>query len=181
MKRMMKMTAPPTGRLIQKHQRQVVLLVKAPPINGPAKLAIENVAPSTPMYMARFWGATDRAMMVYTPLMTPAPPIPVNARPTMRVMEFCETAQISEPISRTEIGSRKTSFSGQNRYSLPQMFWKTAMVMKKPDPYHPTSASEWKSAVIWGIAVEMMVESRATRNMLSSSASSSPMTCTPVR
>ena len=40
------------------------------------------------------------------------------------------------------------------------------MVKKNADPYQPTSCSEWNWVVMAGIAVAMIVMSRATRKML---------------
>ena len=52
--------------------------------------------------------------------------------------------------------------------------WDSKVVEKRGGrtylPYHPTSSSEWNSSVMAGMAVVMIVRSRATRNMASSNA-----------
>lgn len=156
----MKTTAPPAGRLIQKHQRQVVLLVKAPPINGPAKLAMENVAPNTPMYMARFWGATDRAMMVYTQHDPGAP----HARE-------CTADDEGDGILRDGTDQRADLEDGNGQQE--DQLQRPESVRLAPDVLEVGGDL--------GNRGRDDVESRATRNMLSISAWNSPMTCTPVR
>jgi hypothetical protein len=68
----------------------------------------------------------------------PAPPITATALPTMRVVLFLATAQIKEPISKTNIAPKKVLLRGKYLYSLPRVDWNEAKVRKKALAYHPT-------------------------------------------
>ena len=75
----------------------------------------------------------------------------------MRVVLFCETAQMREPISNQNIATRKVVLRGKYLYAFPHVAWKEARVRKNAEPYQPTWSKLWKSSVILGIAVATMV------------------------
>ena len=112
---------PPTGRLIQKHHRQVRLSVKTPPSKGPITDAIPKVAPMTPVNAGRRAGGAEKAMIVYVPEAMPAPPAPATARPTMSVVELLATAHIKLPSSKIKMLRRKVGLSGKYFSALPHV------------------------------------------------------------
>lgn len=155
--------------------------MKTPPRSGPITLAIPNVAPITPVKAGRCFGGALNAMRVYlkgiisqqdqraakfntyAPDEIPAPPAPATARPTIKVVEFCDTAQMRLPTSKTNMLAKKVILRSKYLYAsrtnqchrdtcegrygkslpLPQVDWKAARVRKKADPYQPTSSREW--------------------------------------
>jgi hypothetical protein len=113
---------PPTGRLIQKHcdavrmggccmqryperptQRQVSLSVKAPPSRGPMTAAIAYMAPTIPRYCGRLEGGVASPTMLNRPTVTPEPPTPWIARPTISVLGFFATAHTMLPSSKIKM------------------------------------------------------------------------------
>lgn len=72
----MPIIGPPTGKLIQKHHRQVTFVVKAPPIRGP--ITVENIkmAIQRPISMGRCWGGATKLIMRTEPAKVPAIPKP---------------------------------------------------------------------------------------------------------
>lgn len=107
----------------------------------------------------------------------PAPPTPVIARPTIRVMLFWATPETSvsdgsqnqaresvcySPLVKLPISKRKTEvkndgFREKYLYTFPHDVWKAATVKKKADPYHPTWSRLLNSSVIRGMAVATIV------------------------
>ena len=56
--------------------------------------------PNNTPYFARFSSGTEQAMMMKLPAKMPADPTPAIARPMIKVVEFGDTPQMSEPISK---------------------------------------------------------------------------------
>ena len=100
------------------------------------------------------------------PDMMPADPSPATARPMMKATEVGAAPQMAEPISNSAMAVRKTALMLKKVYSLPYISWKAELVSRYALPYQPMSVTEWKSSVIFGMAVEMMRRSSETRNML---------------
>jgi hypothetical protein len=111
----------------------------------------------TPVNVALFLGSAAKAIIVYDPDPTPAPPTPAMARPTMRAGEFGATPQIRLPSSKMKMAIRKLILRGKYLYTLPHIDWKPPSVMKKAEPYHEISLMLLNSSVIFGMAVAMMV------------------------
>lgn len=66
------------------HQRQLTLLVRAPPISGPKIAEQANTAPRSPNSPGLLAGGATKGIIVYEPPMTPEAPHPCIIRPTMR-------------------------------------------------------------------------------------------------
>lgn len=99
----------PTGRLIQKHQRQVID-VRYPPRMGPMAEVIPNTEPNAPMYFGREARGTRKVIKRNAPAEMPAPPMPVMTRPTMSALELGAKAQTSDPISKMATSEMSTHF-----------------------------------------------------------------------
>jgi hypothetical protein len=69
-----------------------MLSVNAPPIKGPTTEASANVADNMLVAAGRYFGRTQKLMMIKQPAKVPAHPAPVMARPTMKVLLFGEIA-----------------------------------------------------------------------------------------
>ncbi len=79
--------------------RHVALSVNAPPINGPATLAIPYIAPTNPMNAGRRFRGTVCATIRMAPEKTPAAPTPATALPMIRALELGATPQTRDPSS----------------------------------------------------------------------------------
>jgi hypothetical protein len=53
--------------------------------------------------------------------------------------------------------SKKTGFTAKYLYAFPHIDWEAATGKTMAEPYQPTSARLWKSCVMDGMAVVMMV------------------------
>jgi hypothetical protein len=82
------------------HHLQEILSVNAPPIKGPTTDARANVAERTPVAAGRYFGRVQKLIMIKQPANVPAAPVPVIARPAMKVLLFCDTAsqELVNPI-----------------------------------------------------------------------------------
>jgi hypothetical protein len=165
---MMMAERPPMGRLIQKHHRHEMPVVKTPPSNGPSTDAIPNAIPTKPVYKGRFAGGARKAMMVKPPVARPAHPMPAIARPTINVTELGATAHIRLPNSKMKSDRRKVHFKSKNLYAFPHADWKLPLVMKNADPYQLTWLMDPNSSVIFGIAVATIVWSEVNESDLRS-------------
>lgn len=101
---------PPIGRLIQKHQRHVVLVAKTPPRSGPAIAAMPNVAARRPWYFGRFSNGRRSTKRTWPPVEMPAQPMPAMARPMMKAMLFGAAAQSTEPTSNMKTNMLNAHF-----------------------------------------------------------------------
>lgn len=81
------------------------------------------------------------------------------ARPTMKDTELGAAPHRAEPASKRKMADRKTNLTLKNEYILPKSSWNEQLVRRYALPYQPMSVTEWKSSVIWGMAVEMMSRS----------------------
>lgn len=104
---------PPTGTLIQKHQRHETLVANTPPSSGPAIDASPKVAPMKPWYFGRLDSGTRSARMTFAPVMLPALPRPARARPRMKGGEEGAAAQRMEPSSKRRMRVMKVGFAGK--------------------------------------------------------------------
>lgn len=67
---------------------------------------------------------------------------PAMARPTIKVVEFCATAQIRLPTSNMNTAPRKADLMSKRLYMLPNMGWSAVVVRKYAEPsIHPASQS----------------------------------------
>lgn len=96
----------PSGRLSQKHQRQVVRSAIAPPMNGPTIAATPKTADITPKYVARRSSGITMVVTIMEPEKIPAAPSPATARPEIKAAEFELTAQMREPSSKMLMAAR---------------------------------------------------------------------------
>jgi hypothetical protein len=101
------------GRLIQKIHRQVTLVVKTPPSNGPAIEARPKTAPMAPKYFALFSKGSRSTKTMFEPVVVPAPPIPDMARPTMNAFELGAAAQMIEPMRKMPVDAMKVHLAGK--------------------------------------------------------------------
>jgi hypothetical protein len=62
------------------------------------------------MSVGRFEGEDAIAIIVRAPLMTPEPPIPATARPTMSILLEVAKAQTNDPSSNTATKHKKEYF-----------------------------------------------------------------------
>lgn len=119
--------------------------------------AMAYMAPTIPRYWGRFVGGAAKPTMLNRLTVTPEPPTPWIARPTINVVGFFATAQMMLPISKIRILIKYHSLMGKYLNSFPQVDWKPPKVMKYAAPYHDTLFKSWNSSVILGIAVLRMV------------------------
>lgn len=75
------------------HHLQDMFWVNAPPIRGPATEANANVAESMLCNAGRICGGEEYAIMRKLPEKVPAQPVPVIARPAMKVALLRDTAE----------------------------------------------------------------------------------------
>jgi hypothetical protein len=94
----------------------------------------------TLLYVGRSSGLAVNPMIVYTPLVIPAPPTLVRVRPKISSVENGRTPQIRLPSSKMKTDSRKLYLMSQNSEALPQVDWKAEMVRKKADPIQDTKS-----------------------------------------
>lgn len=105
--------APPIGRLSQKIQRHVTLVVKTPPSNGPAMEATPKTAPIAPKYFALRSSGRRSTKTMFEPVVMPALPIPEMARPTMKALEVGAAAQMIDPIKNIAVDAMKVHLAGK--------------------------------------------------------------------
>lgn len=100
---------PPTGRLIQKHHRQLTD-VRKPPSIGPRIEEMPKTDPSEPMYFGLDCIGTRKLMRMKHPGGIAAAPIPVITLPTIKAFEEGAVAQTREPISKIATLMTSTHF-----------------------------------------------------------------------
>jgi hypothetical protein len=150
----------------QKHHLHEALSVNTPPNNGPTTPEHPNVTPTIPIYAALYCGFAVIAIIINAPLIIPAPPMPLIALPTTTAVEVAAVAQTTFPISKITPASRKLVLSGKYLYAFPHEDRKAKFVSEYALEYQTTSLRLPNSAVTEGMAVDMMVESRAERKMV---------------
>ena len=84
-----------------KRQVSVLLLVMTPPISGPATAPTPYRPSIIASSIARFSKAAQYDVITVDPLNKPAAPKPAIALPTVSMIEFGATAQMTEPSSKT--------------------------------------------------------------------------------
>ena len=84
--------------------------VNAPPIRGPTMDARAKVAERMPVAAGRYFGRVQKLMIMKQPANVPATPVPVTARPAMKVLLLCETAspELVKPVGEVWMQSSKT-------------------------------------------------------------------------
>jgi hypothetical protein len=119
--RMKTAVTPPSGKLMKKHHLQVrcglskihsqhnfptdgfdgirSLPVNAPPMSGPATLAIPYIPPIIPVYVGLWCRGTVCATIRIAPEKIPALPSPATALPMIRAVDDGATAQTRDPSS----------------------------------------------------------------------------------
>jgi hypothetical protein len=110
------------------------------------------MVPTTAMYMGRDWRGTAVPTTTKLPVKIPALPKPAIARPMIRVMEFLDTPQRSEPISNNSKAVRYAFLTEKSVKTRPNIGWKAQAVSRYAEPYHPISGVDWNSCVIYGMA-----------------------------
>lgn len=150
----------------QKHHLHEALSVKTPPSNGPTTPEHPNVTPTMPIYAALYCGFAVTAIIINAPLIIPAPPIPLIALPTTTAVEVVAVAQITLPISNTTPASKKLVLRGKYLYAFPHEDRNAVFVSEYALEYQTTSLRLPNSAVMEGMAVDIMVESSAERKMV---------------
>ena len=103
------------------HHRHVTLDENAPPRSGPTTEAIPYAEPTSPVTRGLCFGLAAKAMIVYAPDPTPAPPSPAIARPTMSAVDVGATPQIKLPSSNKKSAKMKEVLSGKYLYPFPQV------------------------------------------------------------
>jgi hypothetical protein len=88
---------------------------------------------------------------------TPDAPTPAMALPMMSASECGAVAHTMDPNSKSTSASKNTFLIEKKVYSFPYARVRVAVVRRYADVYHPMSSSAWKSSVIAGTAVVMMV------------------------
>jgi hypothetical protein len=96
------------------HHRQETCSVKIPPRSGPMTLATIIPRPINPRNAGLCRGAALKPMIAYPPLVTPAPPRPAIALPTINMVELVATPQIKLPSSKQKIAKKYIIFRSQN-------------------------------------------------------------------
>lgn len=150
----------------QKHHLHEALSVKRPPNSGPTTPEHPNVTPTIPIYAALYCGFAVIAIMINAPLIIPAPPIPLIALPTTTAVELVAVAQRTFPISKITPASKKLALRGKYLYAFPHEDRKAKLVSEYALEYQTTLLKLPNSAVMEGMAVEIMVESSAERKMV---------------
>lgn len=98
----------------------------------------------------------------------------------IKAVEFGAAPAIRDPTSNSPNAVMKIHLGLKRLYNLPKGSWNATyhisicskrydkdiphVVRRYADPYHPTSCNAWKSSVILGIAVAIIVLSSATQN-----------------
>lgn len=95
--------ARPTGRLIQKMERQPTVSTSSPPTRGPAAIEMPTTAPHTPIARARSRGSVKVFVMIDIATgLSIEPPTAWIIRKTMRVSRLGAREQSTEPmVNRT--------------------------------------------------------------------------------
>ena len=97
----------PAGRLIQKHHRQPMVSVKAPPINGPQSAPTPNSMPTPAKRTGRCASRTECVPTTKAPVRMPALPRPCIARPKIRTSEDGAMAPMRLPTSKVANAVKK--------------------------------------------------------------------------
>ena len=103
--------------------------------------------------MARFRKGTAKPTMVMPPEKRAAAPTPATARPTINMVELTAAAQTTDPTSKMSNAMIYVHLILKYVYTFPKLGWREVVVSRYDEPYQPTSFSESKMIVIFGIAV----------------------------
>jgi len=131
--------------------------------------------------MARLRNGTENPMMVMPPEYRAAAPAPAIARPMMNIGELVAAAQIMLPTSKMTSAPRYVYLTSKYVYTLPIEGCKEVVVSKYEEPYQPTSSRLLKTEVILGMAVAMIVLSRAMTKVVRQRPKESVHNLTPDR
>lgn len=113
-------------------------MVIIPPTTGPPAAATPYTNPIAPTYKGSLSVGSEAAKRATAPLMRPAPPQPVTARPRMKAVEVGLTAQRTDPDSNMASDARNTNLTLKVLYKRPKMSWKAHRVIRYAEPYHCT-------------------------------------------
>ena len=82
-----------------------------------------------------------------------AAPTPATARPTINMVELTAAAQTMDPSSKMSSAIMYVHLILKYVYTFPKLGWRAVVVKRYEEPYQPTSFSESKIVVIFGMAV----------------------------
>lgn len=81
------------------------------------------------------------------------------ALPMMKATEFGADPHTAEPTSKRRVLLRKVVLTSKTEYIFPNKSCDEHVVRRYAEPYQPMSVTEWKSFVICGMAVVIIIRS----------------------
>lgn len=96
-------------------------------------------------------------MQMLTSTMSPPPPSPCTARPTISIPVLTATAASSEPTQKTTLASSKIGLRPQMSEILPHSGVEAELASRYALPIQVKAAVDWKCSAMVGAAVVMIV------------------------
>ena len=155
----------PIGRFTKKIHRHESQLVSAPPSTGPMATAMPVTAPNTPNATPRSRGGNASASSASDVANMIAPPMPWNARESVRNVGSPASPHSADPIVNTTIPTANTSRRPARSAIDPEVRRKAASVSAYASMTHWRSASEaWNACWMYGSATLTIVMSSSSMN-----------------